>query len=103
MFTCVLILENTENAAFYASSLIKFKKSEALKDNYRLPTPEDPGDSKDHTPIQNGILKQLKTLQHLEQLNPRDNLASILGNSFLTLIGQTLCYNQTKMPAKETS
>ena len=39
-----LLQDNTENAAYYASSLIKSNKPEDFKDNYWFPSPEDPRD-----------------------------------------------------------
>ena len=71
-----LLQENPENAAYYASSLIKSPKNDDDKENYWFPTPENPGDPQLHTPIQQRILKELLTLQELEQLNPQDDSES---------------------------
>ena len=68
-----LLQDNPENAAYYVSSLIKSPKNEDDKENYWFPTPENPGDPQLHTPIQQRILKELHTLQELEQLNPQDD------------------------------
>ena len=68
-----LLQENKENAAYYASSLIKSTKPEGLKEHYWLPTPEDPGDPQHHTPIQKRILSELISLQKIEKLNPQDD------------------------------
>ena len=68
-----LLQATPENAAHYASSLIKSTKPEAFKENYWFPTPEDPGDPQHHTPIQKRILSELINLQELEKLNPQDN------------------------------
>ena len=68
-----LLQGNPENAAHYASSLIKSKKPEDFKESYWFPTPEDPGDSQHHTPIQKRILSDFINLQELEKLNPQDN------------------------------
>ena len=65
-----LLQENTENAAFYASSLIKSAKTDEDKENYWFPTPEDPGDPQSHTPIQRRILTELYNLQELEKTQP---------------------------------
>ena len=65
--------DNSENAAYYASSLIKSTKPEDFKENYWFPTPEDPGDPQHHTPIQKRILLDLINLQELEKFNPQDN------------------------------
>ena len=68
-----LLQENPENAAYYASSLIKSAKSDEDKENYWFPTSEDPRDPQSNTPIQQRILRKLYNLQELEKLNPQDN------------------------------
>ena len=68
-----LLQDNPENAAFYVSSLIKSAKPEDFRENYWFPTPEDPGDPQQHTPIQKRILTEQLTLQELEKLNPQDD------------------------------
>ena len=68
-----LLQDNPENAAYYASSLIKSTKPEDFKENYWFPTPDDPGDPQHHTPIQKRILSELINLQELEQLNPQED------------------------------
>ena len=68
-----LLQDNPEKAAFYVSSLIKSAKPEDFRENYWFPTPEDPGDPQQHTPIQKRILTELLTLQELEKLNPQDD------------------------------
>ena len=68
-----LLQDNPENAAYYASSLIKSTKPEDFKENYWFPTPEDPGDPQHHTPIQKRILSELINLQELENFNPQDD------------------------------
>ena len=69
-----LLQEDLENAAIYVSSLIKSSKPANFRDNYWFPTPEDPGDPQQHTPIQKRILEELLNLQELEKLNPEDDL-----------------------------
>ena len=68
-----LLQANPENAAYYASSLIKSTKPEDVNENYWFPTPEDSGDPQHHTPIQKRILSELINLQELEKLNPQDD------------------------------
>ena len=68
-----LLQDNLENAAFYVSSLIKSSKLEHSQEKYWFPTPEDPGDPQQHTPIQKHILTELQNLQELEKLNPQDD------------------------------
>ena len=66
-----LLQDDPENAAFYVSSLIKSSKPDDFKESYWFPTPEDPGDPQQHTPIQKRILKEILNLQELEKLNPQ--------------------------------
>ena len=68
-----LLQHNPENAADYASSLVKYPKPEEDKENYSLPTLEDLGDPQLHTPIQQRIMKELHNLQELEKFNPQDD------------------------------
>ena len=68
-----LLQDKPENAAYYASSLIKSTKPEDFKENYWFPPPEDPGDPQHHTPIQKRILSEMINLQELEKLNPQDD------------------------------
>ena len=71
-----LLQDNPENAAYYASSLIKSPKTDDNSEHYWFPSPEDPGDLQTHTPIQQRILKELQNLQELEKLNPQDDIES---------------------------
>ena len=71
-----VLQDNPENAAFYASSLIKSTKPEYFKENYWFRTPEDSGDPQHHTPIQKRILSELINLQELEKLNPQNDSES---------------------------
>ena len=68
-----LLQDKSENAAFYASSLIKSTKPEDFKENYWLTTPEDPVDPQHHTPIQKRILPELLQLQELQNFLLQDN------------------------------
>ena len=76
-----LLKDNPENAAYYASSLIKSPKTSDDSENYWFPTPEEPGDPQTHTPIQQRILRELRNLQDLEKLNPQDYPKSQLINN----------------------
>ena len=73
MTTWLILQDNPENAAYFASSLLKSTKPENFKENYLFPTPENPGDPQQHTPIQKRILSELISLQELEKLNPQDD------------------------------
>ena len=43
------------------------------EENYWFPTPKNPGNTQEHTPIQSRILRELQELQAIEKLNPQDN------------------------------
>ena len=71
--TWYLLQDNPENAAFYASSLMKSTKPEDFKENYWFPTSEDTRDPEYHTSIQKRFLNELFNLQELEKLNPQED------------------------------
>ena len=58
-----------EQAAHYVSSLIKTNKNPQNSENIWFPTPENPGNPAEQTPIQNRILRELQALQNLETLD----------------------------------
>ena len=64
------LLQNREQAARYVSSLIKTNRNPQNSENYWFPTPENPGNPEEHTPIQKRILRELQALQDLETLDP---------------------------------
>ena len=64
--------DNPENAAYYASSLIKSPKTSEDSENYWFPTPEDPGDPQTHIPIQQRILRELRNFQDLDFTQPSE-------------------------------
>ena len=66
-----LLQADNDNAAHYVSSLLKTNKSPESTERYWFPTPENPGNVTEHTPIQKRIYQELLTLQKLEQLNPQ--------------------------------
>ena len=68
-----LLNENEEDAIYYISSLLKANRNNDQYEQYWFPTPENPGDEESHTPIQKGILRELRNLQEAEKLNPQDN------------------------------
>ena len=71
-----LLNENEDDAIYYISSLLKVNRNNDQYEQYWFPTPENPGDEATHTPIQQRILKELRNLQSLEQLNPHDDAES---------------------------
>ena len=65
-----LLQNDQEQAAHYVSSLIKTNRNPQNSETYWFPTPENPGNSEEHTPIQKRILRELQALQDLETLDP---------------------------------
>ena len=47
--------------------------SEQTEEKFWVPTPENPGDESEHTPIQQRILRELRDLQRLEELDPKQD------------------------------
>ena len=69
-----LLQNDQEQAAHYVSSLIKTNRNPQNSENYWFPTPENPGNPEEHTPIQKRILRELQALQDEE------SRAKLLGN-----------------------
>ena len=65
--------ENEEDAIQYIISLLKANRNIDQNEQYWFPTPEKPGDEVSHTPIQQRILRELRSLQEAEKLNPNDD------------------------------
>ena len=61
---------------------MKTSKNHEVNETYSFPTPQNPGNEKEHTPIQTRILNQLRELEQLEKLNPLENTNS--RNQFLS-------------------
>ena len=68
-----LLNENEEEVVHYISSLLKANRKNDQYEKYWFPTPENPGDEASHTPIQKRILRELRSLQEAEKLNPNDD------------------------------
>ena len=71
-----LLQNDEEQAAHYVSSLIKTNRNPQNSENYWFPTPENPGNPEEHTPIQKRILRELQALQDLETLDPTTDAES---------------------------
>ena len=57
----------------YLNELLRTDKQEPMDNNFWFPTPENPGDIEEHTPIQSRILNELLELRRKEKLNPQDD------------------------------
>ena len=66
-----LIPESDPDMSIQLSEILRTNKPEQQKNTFSFPTPENPGNVDDHTPIQTRILKELRELQGREQLNQK--------------------------------
>ena len=57
-----MILEGDAVLITYLTELLRTKKPDHRYNTFWFPTPENPGNTEDHTPIQTGILKELRDL-----------------------------------------
>ena len=77
-----LLNNNHNDAIHYINSLQKTSKTDEVNETYWFPTPQNPGNEKEHTPIQTRILNELRELEQIEKLNPLENTES--RNQFLS-------------------
>ena len=68
-----LLKNNHDDAIHYKSSLLKTSKTDEVNETYWFPTPQKPGNEREHTPIQTRILNELRELEQLEKLNPLED------------------------------
>ena len=77
-----LLNNSHDDAIHYINRLLKTSKTHEVNETYWFPTPQNPGNEKEHMPIQTCILKKLRELEQLEKLNPLENTNS--RNQFLS-------------------
>ena len=68
-----MIPEGDPDLITYLNELLRTNKPDQQANNFWFPTPENPGNTDEHTPIQTRILKELCELQQKEKLNPKDD------------------------------
>ena len=66
--------ESDPDLVTYLTELLRTNKSDEQNNTFCFPTPENPGNTEDHTPIQTRILTELRELQRKEKLNPKDDI-----------------------------
>ena len=71
-----MIREGHPNLVTYLTELLRTNKPEQQNNTFWFPTPKNPGNTEDHTPIQTRILTELCDLQRREKLNPKDDSES---------------------------
>ena len=71
-----MIPEGDPDLITYLIEPLRRIKQDQQNNSFWLPTPENPGNTEDHTPIQSRILKEQRELQQKEKLNPKDDIES---------------------------
>ena len=71
-----LLNNNHDDAIHYINSPLKTSKTDEVNQTYWFPTPQNPGNEKEHTPIQTRILNELREIEQLEKLNPLEDTDS---------------------------
>ena len=71
-----MIPEGDPDLVTYLTELLRTIKPDQQNNAFWSPTPENPGNTENHTPIQRGILTELRELQRREKLNPKDDSES---------------------------
>ena len=64
-----VLKNNHDDAIHYIKKLLKKTKTDEVNETYWFPTPQNPANEKEHTPIQTCILIELRELELLEQSN----------------------------------
>ena len=63
-------LQDPDDTHMYVNELMKSSNDEQNDENHWFPTPENPGNEDEHTPLQKRILKEIRELIKKEQLDP---------------------------------
>ena len=71
-----MIPEGDPDLIAYLIELLRTNKPDHQNNTFWFPTPENPGNTDEHTPIQTRILKELRELQRKEKLNPKEDIES---------------------------
>ena len=82
-----MIPEGDLDLITYLTELLRMNKPDQQNNTFWFPTPENPGNIEDHTPIQTRILKELRELPLEEKRNPKDDTESRM--EFLKRFGWT--------------
>ena len=65
-----LLNNNDDDANHYIKIILKTSKTDEVIETNWFSTPQNPGNEREHTPIQTRILNELRELEQLEKLNP---------------------------------
>ena len=90
-----LLNNNHDDAIHYINSFLKTSKTDEVNETYWSPKPQYSGNAREHTPIQQCILNELRELEQIEQLNPLEdtNSRDQFINFYPVSIGQIPLYN----------
>ena len=64
------LLQDPDDTHMYVNELMKSSENEKSGENFWFPTPENPRNEEEHTPIQRRILKEIRELIEKEELDP---------------------------------
>ena len=79
--------DNHDDAILFKNSPLITTKTDEVNETYCFPTPQKPGNEREHMPIQTLILNKKRELEEIEQLNPLKDLDS--RHQFLSNFGWT--------------
>ena len=68
-----MIPQGDPDLTAYLNELLRTSKPEHQDNTFWFPTPENPGQPEDHTPIQTRILNELNELKDKEKLSPQES------------------------------
>ena len=71
-----IIPEGDPDLNTHLTELLRTNEPDQQNNTFWFPTPENPGNTENHTPIQTRILTELCELQRREKLNPKDDIDS---------------------------
>ena len=77
-----LLNNNHDDAIHYINSILTTSKTDEVNETYWFPTPQNPGNEKEHAPFEARNLNELRELEKLEKLNPLEDNDS--RNQFLS-------------------
>ena len=68
--------KNHDDVFQYITSLLEISKTDEVNETYWFPTPQNPGNEREHTLIQTRILNKIRELEQLKKLNPPEDTNS---------------------------
>ena len=71
------LLQDPDDTHMYVNELMKSSENEQSGEKFWFPTPENPGNEEEHTPIQGRILEEIRELIKKEELDPTKDQASM--------------------------